>query len=67
MKALRDMGVDVLAHDGATVIFAASPKYEVLATNRLGAGETTYASPAISNGDIFLRTDRHLWCISEKK
>jgi outer membrane protein assembly factor BamB len=56
-----------LTRDGSTVIFAASPKYQVLATNRLIAGEFTNSSPAISNGEIFLRTNRYLWCISEKK
>jgi outer membrane protein assembly factor BamB len=57
----------VLTRDGTTLIFAASPKYELLATNRLAPGETTNSSPAISNGEIFLRTNRHLWCISAKK
>jgi outer membrane protein assembly factor BamB len=56
-----------LARDGTTSVFKASPTYEVLATNRLDKGETTNSSPAISNGEIFLRTNRHLWCIGEKK
>jgi outer membrane protein assembly factor BamB len=57
----------VLTRDGTTFIFKASPKFEVLATNRLEKGESTNSSPAISNGEIFIRTNRHLWCISEKK
>ena len=57
----------VLTRDGTTYIFKASPKFELLATNRLDKGESTNSSPAISNGEIFLRTNRHLWCISEKK
>lgn len=57
----------VLMRGGETVVFAASPKYELLTINRLGAGEQTNSSLAISNGDIFLRTFRHLWCISDKK
>ncbi len=57
----------VFTRDGSTVILKASPKYEVLATNRLASGESTNSSPAISNGEIFLRTNRHLWCIAEKK
>ena len=52
---------------GDTLVFKASPKYELLAVNRIGPGESTNSSPAISNGEIFLRTNRHLWCISEKK
>jgi outer membrane protein assembly factor BamB len=56
-----------LTRDASTVIFNASPKYEVLATNRLGKAETTNSSVAVSNGELFLRTNQHLWCISEKK
>ncbi|MBM4073554.1 MAG: serine/threonine protein kinase [Planctomycetes bacterium] len=56
----------VFTRDGSTVVFNASPKYELLATNRLGDGESTNSSPAISNGEIFLRTNRHLWCIAER-
>lgn len=51
--------------NGATLIFAASPKFELLASNNLG--EHTDSSLAISNGDIFIRTYKHLWCIGERK
>ncbi len=57
----------VLTRDGTTFVLAASPKFEILATNRLDKGEQTNSSPAISNGEIFLRTNRHLWCINAKK
>lgn len=50
---------------GDTYVLAAKPKLEQIRRNRLG--EHTNASLAISNGEIFLRTDKHLWCISEKK
>jgi len=50
---------------GTTTIFAANPKFEVLGQNRLG--EHTDASIAVSNGDLFIRTYKTLWCISEKK
>jgi hypothetical protein len=36
-------------------------KYELIAGNSLG--ERCYASPAISNGQLFLRTEQHLFCI----
>ena len=57
----------VLMRNGETLVLAAKPKFEILATNSLGAGEQTNSSPVISNGEIFLRTHRHLWCIAEKK
>jgi outer membrane protein assembly factor BamB len=56
----------VLMRDGTTRVFAAKPKYEVLAVNSLGPGEQTNSSLVISNGDIFIRTFKHLWCIGEK-
>lgn len=49
---------------GSTYVFAAGPKYEHLATNALG--ESTNASLAVSNGDLFVRTHKHLWCIADK-
>lgn len=53
----------VLMRDGSTVVLAASPKFEVLAVNPLGAGEQTNSSPVVSNGEVFIRTHKHLWCV----
>ena len=55
----------LLTKQGTTYVFAASPKYELLATNRLG--EPTNCSVAVSEGELFIRTARNLWCIREKK
>jgi outer membrane protein assembly factor BamB len=49
---------------GNTFVFAAGPKYEHLATNRLD--EPANASIAVSGGDLFIRTHKHLWCIGGK-
>lgn len=57
----------ILMRDGTTVVLAAKPKYEILATNKLSPGEQTNSSVAISDGQIFLRTTKHLWCIGETK
>ncbi len=57
----------ILMRDGRTVVLAASPKFEQLATNSLGPGVGTNSSLAISNGEIYIRTFKHLWCISSKK
>lgn len=53
----------VLNQSGDTIIFKASPKFETVAANAIG-NELTNASLAISDGDIFIRTHKHLWCIS---
>lgn len=57
----------VMMRSGETTVLAANPKHEVLAVNSLGAGEQTNSSPAVADGEIYLRTFRHLWCIAEKK
>ena len=46
----------VLTRSGTTHVFAASPKYQWPATNRLG--ESANASVAVSNGELFIRTHR---------
>lgn len=47
---------------GVTTVFRLNPeRFELLATNDLG--EPSNATPAISDGQIFLRTDAHLYCI----
>jgi outer membrane protein assembly factor BamB len=57
----------VMMKSGETVVLAPSAEFEVLAVNPLGPGERTYSSPAVSDGEIFLRTFRHLWCVSGRK
>jgi len=51
-------------HAGDTFVLRATPEFELLSTNPLG--ERTLASHAVSNGAVFVRTYRALWCISEK-
>jgi hypothetical protein len=54
-----------LMRSGETLVFAAKPTYELLVVDKL-KGESTYSSPAMSNGQIFLRTFKNLWCVEEK-
>lgn len=52
--------------DGEVHVLKAADALESLAVNKLGTeGETFAATPAISDGAIFVRSDRHLWCFSE--
>ena len=50
---------------GETYVVAAKPTYQLLERNQLN--EQTLASPAASDGEIFIRTYKQLWCISAKK
>jgi outer membrane protein assembly factor BamB len=53
----------VTCQNGDTVVFAPSPEgYQELAVNSLG--EPSNATPALAEGQIFLRTARALYCIS---
>jgi len=52
-----------LNDNGVMNVVRAGPQFERVAQNAIG--EKTFASPAISAGKIFLRTDRHLICIGE--
>ena len=54
----------VTSRRGVTSVFRPDPgKFELLAANDLG--EPSNATPAISDGQIFLRTDAHLYCIAD--
>ena len=54
----------VTDQSGTTVVFQPNPqKCEILAKNELS--EPSHSTPAISNGEIFIRTAKHLFCIAE--
>ncbi len=46
--------------NGDTTVIAAAPEFKVLARNPLG--EKVQASPAISQGNFFIRTEKNLFC-----
>lgn len=47
--------------DATTSIIKPGPKLEILSANKLA--EPFHSSPAISHGNFFIRTQRHLYCI----
>ncbi len=51
-----------LGDNGETTVIAAGSEFKVLAKNPLG--EKVQASPAVSQGQIFIRTEHHLFCIA---
>jgi outer membrane protein assembly factor BamB len=52
-----------LADDGVMSVVRPGKKLDVVAANPLG--EYCYASPAISQGQFFIRGERHLYCIGK--
>jgi len=56
--------VYITGRDGTTLVIRHADELEVLATNRLG--EPVDASPAIVGDCLYLRGERHVYCISEE-
>jgi outer membrane protein assembly factor BamB len=52
-----------LDDDGETWVVKASETFDLVSQNSLG--EPAFASPAISRGQIFIRTAKHLYCIGQ--
>jgi outer membrane protein assembly factor BamB len=58
-----DGKVYLSSEDGEVFVVKAGPKYELLATNTMG--EVLMATPAISDGMIFVRGQHNLFAIGE--
>jgi outer membrane protein assembly factor BamB len=58
-----DGKVYLSSEDGEVFVVKAGPKYELLATNNMG--EVLMATPAISDGMIFVRGQHNLFAIAE--
>ncbi|MCX6903814.1 MAG: PQQ-binding-like beta-propeller repeat protein, partial [Verrucomicrobia bacterium] len=54
-----------LSDTGTMRVIKPGPVYDCAARNELG--EKTFASPALSQGRIFLRGDKHLFCIGTSR
>jgi len=57
-----DGKVIILGQDGAAAVLKHGPTYEVLATNKLD--DRFDASPALVEGEIYLRGYRYLYCVA---
>ena len=55
--------VYVINQSGDTNVFRASPKFELLATNSVG--EYSNSTLAVSDGAIYIRTHKSLWCVAK--
>jgi outer membrane protein assembly factor BamB len=54
----------VTNEDGLTTVIKAGPTFEVLAENALN--DYCLSSPAVSDGQIFIRTSGALYCIGKR-
>ena len=61
---LADGKIYITNEDGLTSVLKAGPKFEILAENAFN--DYCLSSPAISDGQIFIRTTGHLWAIGKR-
>jgi outer membrane protein assembly factor BamB len=54
----------ILGQDGSTAVLKHGPNFEVLAVNKLDDGFD--ASPALADGEMYVRGKRYLYCLAEK-
>jgi outer membrane protein assembly factor BamB len=54
---------------GVTTVFRAGPKFEILASNTFNDPCSPYclSSVAVSQGQLFLKTDAHLWVVGQRR
>jgi outer membrane protein assembly factor BamB len=58
----------VVSRWNGTFVFAAKPEFEQIAQNQFVADETDFsATPAVSNGELFLRSGEFLYCITKQQ
>jgi len=60
---LIDGKVYLISEDGIVFVYAATGKYQLLARNPLG--ETVRSSPAVADGRLYIRGEKHLFCIGK--
>jgi hypothetical protein len=59
-----DQKLYITSEDGDIYVVRAGPEYELLETNPMG--EVCMATPAVSKGRMFIRTQHHLYAVGEK-
>lgn len=62
---LADGKIYITNEDGVTSVFSAGEKFEIIAENAMN--DYCLSSVAISEGQIFLRTAGHLYCIGKRR
>ncbi len=56
------------SRNGETYVFTAGKEFNQLSVNRVTTDTEDFsATPAISNGEIFIRSNKNLYCVSTKK
>jgi outer membrane protein assembly factor BamB len=62
---LADGKIYITSEPGLTTVLKAGPQFEILAENDMA--EYTLSTIAVSEGQLFLRTEKALYCIGQRK
>ena len=62
---IADGKIFVVTRRGGTVVLEASPEFKELATNKLTDEGQFNASPIVSDGKLYIRSDTSLYCIGK--
>jgi hypothetical protein len=62
---LADGRLYYLTRDGRTIVLAAKPQFQQLAVNDLRDGGVFNGTPAVAGRQIFIRSDKFLYCIGQ--
>ena len=64
---LADGKLYVVSRAGGTYLFDARPEFKQIAVNRFASDTSDFnATPAISNGQMFIRSNRFLYCVEAR-
>jgi hypothetical protein len=64
---LADGKIFYLSRSGTAYVYAVGPDFKPLAQNKFDAGGDFSATPAISDGQLFIRSSKYLYCVAEGK
>ncbi len=64
---LADGRIYVFTRQGGAYVLAAGDKFEQLAHNDLGDASDFSASPAVSGGQLFIRSNTYAYCLGKKQ
>jgi len=63
---LADGKIYYVSRNDGTYVVAAKPKFKLLAHNVIKSDTSVFnASPAVSDGQLFLRSDQRLYCVGK--
>jgi hypothetical protein len=64
---LADGKIYYVSRSGTGYVYPVGPDYKLLSQNKLSGGGEFVATPAISDGQIFIRSSKYLYCIADAK